>query len=97
MNGAMIALLIVVDVIAEVGGGLLISVEIREDVGLAEGAFVRAKDRFAVWSDLCDRLCASSRYFISDTSPSMMSLTNSGGMTCPLRRRRSCCALIKTE
>ena len=89
MVGVMIALLIVVDVSAEVGGGLLISVEIREDVGFAEGAFVRAKDRFAVLSDLCDRLCASSRYFISDTSPSMMSLTSSGGTACPLHTCQS--------
>ena len=86
MEGAVTALLRLVDVTVEVGWELLIEVEIRVDVGFAEGAFVRAKDRFAVWSDLCDLLCASSRYFISNTSPSMMSLTNSGGTACPLRR-----------
>ena len=86
-----------VDVIVDVGGGFLTEVEIREELGFVEGAFVRANERFSVWSDSCDRLCASSRYFISITSASMMSVTNSGGMSCPLRRRRSCCALIKTE
>ena len=97
MDGAMIALLIVVDVGFEDGGGLLITVEIREDVGIAQGAFVKAKDRCAVWSDLCDLLCASSRYFISNTSPSMISLTSSIGTACPLPRSQSCFALIKTE
>ena len=86
MEVAMIALLIVVDVGVEVGGELRITVEIREDVGFAEVAFDRAKDRFAVWSDLCDLLCASSRYFISITSPSMMKLTSCGGTACPFRR-----------
>ena len=44
LDGAMIALLIVVDVCVEVAGGLLIAVEIREEVEFAEGACVRAKD-----------------------------------------------------
>ena len=44
MAEAIIALLIVVDRIVDVGGGLLIEVEIREDVKFAEGEFVRAKD-----------------------------------------------------
>ena len=48
MDGAMIALLIVVDVGFEDGGGLLIAVEMREDDGFAQSAFVSAKDRFAV-------------------------------------------------
>ena len=41
MDGAMSAL---VDVCVEVAGGLLIAVEIREEVEFAEGACVRGKD-----------------------------------------------------
>ena len=97
MDGAMIALLVVMDVGVEVGGGLLITVQIREEDEVAKGAFIRAKDRFAGWSDMCDLLYASSRYFINITSPSMMSFTSSGGTDCPLRRSQSCFALIKNE
>ena len=60
MDGAMIALVIAVDVTVEVGGELQIEVEIREDVGFAEGGGVRAKDGFVGWSDFCDLLCVSS-------------------------------------
>ena len=41
MEGAVMALLRLVDVTAEVGWELLIELEIRVDVGFAEGAFVR--------------------------------------------------------
>ena len=41
MDGAMMALLILVDVSFEVGGGLVSEVVIIEEVGFAEGAFVR--------------------------------------------------------
>ena len=94
MEGAVMALLIVVVDGVEFGGGLLFAVEIREDVGFAAAASDRGKARFAVWSDLCDLLCASSRYFISNTSPSMISLTSSGGTACPLRRSQSCFAFM---
>ena len=97
MEGALMALLRMLHVGVEVGGEMVIEVEIREDVRFAEGAGVRATDRFAGWSDFCILLCASSRYFLSITYPLMMSLTSSGGTTCPLRRSQSCFALIKTE
>ena len=72
MDGAVMALLRNVDVGVEVGGELVIEVEIREDGGFAERAFVRAKDRFAGCSDFCNLLCAASRYFLGITSPSTM-------------------------
>ena len=94
LDVAMIALLFVVDIGVEIGGGLLIAVEMREEVEFADGAFVRCNERFAGWIDLCILLSASSRYFISISSPSMMSLTSSGGTACPLRRSQSCFALM---
>ena len=47
MDGAVIALLIVVVDRVEFGGGLLFAVEIREDVAFVEGAGGRANKRFA--------------------------------------------------
>ena len=44
----MIALLNLVDVVVEFAGGLLMTEEKREEVQFAEGAFVRAKNRFLV-------------------------------------------------
>ena len=93
----MIALLNVVDVSFEVGGGLMIHVEIRHDVAFVECALGRDKDRIAVSIDLRIGLCASSRCFIRNTSPSKISHTGSTGTACPLRRSQSCFALNKTE
>ena len=86
MDGTLKPFVILVDVTFEVGGGLVIEVEIREDVAFAEGASAGAKDRFVGWRYFCDLLCTASRYFIIITSPSMMSLTSSGGTVCPLSR-----------
>ena len=83
-----------VDVGVEVGGGLLIELEIREDVEFedcaicVEGAFGRAG-----LNDFSD----SSRYFISITSASMMKLTTAGGTGCPFSRSLSCHALMKPK
>ena len=83
------------------GAGTQIGLLIREDVGFedcaicVDGAFVRASERFVGWSDLCELLCAASRYFISITSASMMKLTTAGGTGCPFRRSVSCHTLMK--
>ena len=68
LDGAMIALLIAVDV-GVVDGELLIEVEIGDEVGfvgwmfLAEGAGGTTKDGFAGWGDFCNLLCAEVTIF----------------------------------
>ena len=75
-------ILIAVDLTVLVDAGLLIEFLIRENGGFVgctvdvEGVG-RAKKCFAGWSYFCDLNCAASRYFISITSPSMISLTSS--------------------
>ena len=86
VDGTLKPFVILVDVSVEVGGGLLIEVEISEEVAFAEAASAGAKDRFVGWRYFCDLLCTASRYFISITSTSMMSLTSERGTACPFCR-----------
>ena len=62
----------VVDVGVEVGGVLVIEFEISGEFGFVGCRVCVQGGGRAGWSDLCDLLCAASRYFISITSPSTM-------------------------
>ena len=60
LDGAVMALLTVVDLGVEVGGGLVIELEIRAEFGFVGCAVCVQGGGRAGWSDLCDLLCAAS-------------------------------------